>query len=523
MKKYSVVIIGAGPVGLLLAHILGRRGVETLVLESAASLPDEPRAVGLDPESLRTFQSLDLLDVLADDILFGVTGDYRNAAGELLFALDDDLPGPLGFPGLSSFSQPALVRTLVTELKRYPRVSLRYEHELLSLEQNAEWVTARVSKGSSDPMEIRCDFLVGCDGGRSTVRSELGIDMQGDSNPQPWLVIDTKEAEYDGLKRYRFFCDPRRPGMFLQTPHNNRRWEWMLMPGEDRVDILRDENIHDLISPYVDVSKVDVYRRRVYDFHAIIAKKFQLGRVFLAGDAAHMTPPFAGQGLNSGIRDVSNLGWKLAAVFNDGAPLALLDSYEPERRQHAKELIDIALTLGQQIQPIDPEAAAARDAAFAEMHKDPAASEAFIDSIFNALLNRHFLEGSAVGIGQEYLAGRMLSQPLVHNGSDHPVRLDNYLGEGYAIVGFNCDPQVELGEGLSAKWLERGVPLLALGEDDSGMALTLEANSHLAELFGAGEQSMVLLRPDRFCMAAFNRDNAGTKLAKAEKLMGYGG
>ena len=519
--KTAVIIVGAGPVGLSMAHFLGQRQVPTLVLEAADKLPEEPRAVGLDAESLRSLQALDMLDVLEGDLLHGMTGDYLNENGELLFAIEDDQPGPLGYPGLASFSQPALVSKLADQLSRYQSVELCFSHALVDFAQDSEGVSATVEQPDGTHSSISADYLVGCDGGRSTVRRQLGIAMQGESNPRPWLVIDTHEADCDGGHKYRFFCSPQRPGMFVQTPHSTRRWEWMLLPGEDREAFLEDDKIHALISPYVDVSKVDIFRRRVYDFHAVLAERFQQGRVFIAGDAAHMTPPFAGQGLNSGMRDVANLGWKLAAVVQDGAPAALLDSYEPERWGHAKELIDIAVTLGDQIQPIDPETAAARDAAFEEMNKSPQTRDSFVDGIFTALLDRSFEEGAAVGLGSEYLAGRMLSQPVVTDDEGNSALLDVHLGNGLAILGYNSDPETELGENLAAMWRKRGARLIRLDDTGSSRGLRLDAGSHISELFSKGGANLVLLRPDRFCMAAFTGGSAEETLTKAGELLGY--
>jgi 3-(3-hydroxy-phenyl)propionate hydroxylase len=519
--KTAVIIVGAGPVGLILAHILGQQQVPTLILELADKLPLEPRAVGLDPESLRTLQALDMLDVLEGDLMHGMTGEYLNEAGELLFAIDDDQPGPLGYTNLASFDQPALVAKLAHQLSRYSSVELCYSHSLLDFEQSADGVVASVQLPDGTSTSIAADYLVGCDGGRSTVRRQLGIALQGESNPRPWLVIDTREEEYDGLHKYRFFCSPQRPGMFLQTPHSTRRWEWMLMPGEDRGAFLEDEQIHALLSPYIDISKIDIFRRRVYDFHAVLAEHFQQGRVFLAGDSAHMTPPFAGQGLNSGIRDVTNLGWKLAAVCQEGAPEALLDSYEPERWHHAKQLIDMAVALGDQIQPIDPEAAAARDAGFAELNKSPENKDRFVNGIFTALLDRYFKEGFALGLGGEYLAGRMISQPVVSDAGGHSSLLDHHLGNGFAIVGYNCDPEEALGETLAAQWRGRGARLVCLDDTGSGSGISLPASSHIAELFSHGSANLVLLRPDRFCMAAFDANSAEATLTKAGELLGY--
>ena len=233
-----------------------------------------------------------------------------------------------------------------------------------------------------------------------------------------------------------------------------------------------------------------------------------------------MTPPFAGQGLNSGVRDALNLGWKLVAVLTQGVPSKLLESYEPERWTHAKELIDMAVNLGAQIQPTDPETAAMRDAAFAELGKDHDAMGGFVGGIFKALLDRYFSEGFALGLGEEYLAGRMISQPTVTDEAGQSVLLDTYLGEGFAILGYNCDPVEEIGEEMAGQWRNRGVALVGLYDQEGG-ALTIPQNSHLAELFGHGSANLLLLRPDRFCLAAFDRASAPDVLSQAAKMLGY--
>lgn len=523
MKTFdtSVVIAGAGPVGLTLAHILAQSGVETIILEKASALPNEPRAVGLDPESLRTYQGLGLLDLLSDDILFGLTGDYLNGQGETLFELMDDQPGPLGYPPLNGFSQPNLVAKLAGALDTVPQAQLLYSHTLEGFTQTEQKVSLQVTDQTGEPLTIETKFLIGCDGGRSTVRETLGIVMQGESNSFPWLVIDTEETANDGKAKYRFFCDPARPGMFIQTPHANRRWEWMLMPGEDRQDLLRDENIQNILSPYVDTDQVNIYRRQIYDFHAIIADHFQDGRVFLAGDAAHMTPPFAGQGLNSGLRDVANLGWKLALVVAGKADRSLLDTYEQERWAHAKELIETAVNLGNTIQPTHPEAAAARDAGFAEMRKEPAVMDSFVGGVFEALLNRYFDKGCALDIDTAASSGRMITQPLVTQSEGGTVLLDEVLGQGFSIVGYDCDPRSEIDSNSLSAWKDLGATFVSIGSSnkpDTDFDL-IDHTDQLARHFSNTQDTMFLLRPDKFCMAAFNSATAGDTLNRAVTML----
>ena len=190
---------------------------------------------------------------------------------------------------------------------------------------------------------MRADYLVGCDGGRSETRHAIGAVMEGDRLPQKWLVVDTVAARDEDLPTCRFFCDPQRPAMTLKRPHGERRWEWMLMPGETDEELLDDDRIRALLAEHTDPAGIDVYRKCVYGFSAVVADRFSAGRVFLAGDAAHMTPPFAGQGLNSGVRDARNLSWKLSAVLAGRLPASLLDSYQVERHDPARMLVDMAM------------------------------------------------------------------------------------------------------------------------------------------------------------------------------------
>jgi len=519
--KTSVVICGAGPAGLTLAHLLGLEGVDVILIERLESTVAEPRAIAIDGESLRTLQKIGLLEGFEPELLAGITADYVNGEGVRLFQAGQAGIRPYGFATVNSFDQPALDRYLAQTMELRKSVQLRFRHTLERFEQDDDGVRVYCTDASGGQLQIDADFLIGCDGGRSTIRSQLNIQMSGESNPQPWLVIDTTDPHLDGGLDCRFYCDPKRPGMTIRKRHGERRWEWMLMPGEDREFLLQDENIRDIISPYTDVDQVNIYRKRVYDFHAIIAERWREGRVFLAGDAAHMTPPFAGQGLNSGFRDVSNLSWKLASVVKGVASSDILDSYELERKGHAWELIETARQLGQQIQPIDPQQAAERDVFFAELNKDSAGAQALEDEMFRSILARSVDKGLVVDAGSDTVAGKLLIQPVLGTRDGPGILLDERLGSGFSIVGYNCDPKQVLSEDALGHWAALGTALVAVGTEDAaaGEHWLLDEKGEFAAWLGSEAPCILLVRPDRFCMAVAGPSGIEEQLSLARQAL----
>lgn len=521
--KTSVVICGAGPAGLTLAHLLGQAGIACVLIERLAATVDEPRAIALDGESIRTLQKLDLLEGIQDSLLCGLEADYVNEDGTHLFKVGRPEYKPYGYSMVNAFDQPTFDRHLAATLAARQSAEILFEHTLLGFEQDDASVRVFCRNADGDDVLIEAAFLVGCDGGRSTVRAALKIPMQGESNPQPWLVIDTRDAYLDAQMDCRFFCDPKRPGMTIRKRHGERRWEWMLMPGETAEQLLDDTLIRQLISPYTRADHVEIYRKRVYEFHAIIAERWRDGRVFLAGDAAHMTPPFAGQGLNSGLRDVANLSWKLAAVVAGVASPRLLDSYEKDRRDHAWELIQTALTLGEQIQPIDPVAAGERDAFFAEINRSPEAMEALEMDMVKAVTQRSVDASLLVPREDSAILGRLLVQPPVSK-DGQLVLLDELLGSGFAVLAVNCDAEAVVTPEVRATWGALNLHLTSLWttDDSAGLSVWRDLSGDLAAWLGEETPQILLIRPDRFCMAHASPEAFNATLAQALLLLNGG-
>lgn len=376
---FDVAIIGCGPVGAFAANLLGRSGLSVLVIEKEANPYPLPRAVHLDHEMMRLFQSAGMIDAVA--------GDMRDTEGHLHVGADHGVIKYMGTVGRARpfswsndyfFYQPELEQHLRDALAGHATVELRLGVGFEGLEQDGNGVTLRLSGG--DTAQAR--YVIACDGSRSAVRKALGIALDDLDFEEPWLVVD---AEVDGPVRFPdlwgvpqaadlqklsvMMCDPKRPATIVPGRGNHRRWEFMLLPGEDDQVMMEPHNVAALVAPYLSGVPHKVVRAATYRFHGLIAERWRQGGVFLAGDAAHQTPPFFGQGMCHGLRDIANLAWKLVAVVKGDAPEALLDTYQPERDPHVRAVISAAVAAGRYICLLDPQAAAARDAEMREAAK----------------------------------------------------------------------------------------------------------------------------------------------------------
>ncbi|WP_242123659.1 bifunctional 3-(3-hydroxy-phenyl)propionate/3-hydroxycinnamic acid hydroxylase [Sphingobium sp. Sx8-8] len=377
---FDVAIIGCGPVGAFAANLLGKSGLSVLVVEKDAHPYPLPRAVHLDHEMMRLFQSAGVIDRVAPGM--------RDTEGHLHVGADHGVirymgtvgrPRPFSWSNDYFFYQPELEDHLRDALEVYSNVALRLGSAFEGLEQDAEGVTLTLTGGET----ARARYVIACDGSRSAVRKALGIALDDLDFEEPWLVVD---AEVDGPVRFPdlwgvpevadlqklsvMMCDPRRPTTVVPGRGNHRRWEFMLLPGEDDQAMMEPQAVATLVEPYLAQVPHRIVRAATYRFHGLIAERWRLGGVFLAGDAAHQTPPFFGQGMCHGLRDIANLAWKLTLVIAGKAPDALLDSYQPERDPHVRAVISAAVNAGRYICVLDPDAAAERDSAMREAARD---------------------------------------------------------------------------------------------------------------------------------------------------------
>jgi len=360
----DVIIVGAGPVGATLSLLLAKEGVTVVLADRAAEIYPLPRAAHIDHEIVRVFQSVGAADAVMAASKATTYYDFLTASGELLMRFGSaHRQSPSGWPASNMIHQPSVEAALRDMIAKASLVQLKSEWNLASYETDANGVVARFETPLGE--RIVCGrFLVGCDGARSTVRDQTGIELEDLDFDEPWLVIDTLVQDPKRLPdRNLQICDPRRPTTCVQMGAGRHRWEFMLKPDETPEDSLEDAFIAELLKPWKVDGAVTLERKAVYRFHALIAKQWRKGQVFLAGDAAHQTPPFAGQGLCAGVRDAANLAWKLGAVLRGEASDPLLDTYQVERSPHVRAAIDLALMMGRTVCITDFQAAAKRDKA----------------------------------------------------------------------------------------------------------------------------------------------------------------
>lgn len=359
----DVLIVGGGPTGVTLALTAALYGARVIVCEREAEIYPLPRAAHVDHEVMRIFQSVGAADAIAATSRTSSHYEFRNAAGEILLLFGGmDRIGPGGWPGGNMIHQPSVERALRARLAEQDRAELRSEWTCTGFFEDAEGITAQFGTPAG-PQNVCARYLVAADGTRSPVRSMAAIELEDLEFDEPWLVIDALVHDFGALPKINLqICDPARPTTCVLMGEGRHRWEFMLLPGETAEQVLDDAFIAKLLEPWKVDGAITLERKAVYRFNARVAAQWRKGRVLLAGDAAHQTPPFAGQGMCAGIRDADNLGWKLAAVCSGRAAPALLDTYQLERDPHVRATIAMAIMMGRTVCISDPEAAKARDA-----------------------------------------------------------------------------------------------------------------------------------------------------------------
>ena len=496
MAPAPVVVVGAGPTGVVAALALAVQGVPTVVLERRHEVHPLPRAVHLDDEAVRVLQSVGV----------GPAFEALRRTGRGLRLLDGQLrtmaefprgPGPYGHPRMNLFDQPDLERALRAELARRPGAELRAGVEVVGVEPADDGAVVRVRSLASGQVEhLRTPAVLGCDGAASLVREVVGARWQDLRTTERWLVVDVRcpvdLGHWEGVHQV---CSPVRAATFLRVGDDRYRWEFQLLDDEQPGDLLRV--MPALVRPWTGglaTERLEVLRSSEYVFRARLADRWRRGRVLLLGDAAHQTPPFVGQGLGAGVRDAGNLGWKLAAVLRGDAPEELLDSYERERRPHVRTLIRLARTAGWAMTGGGGSGASVRRGALAGLCRVPGAAR-LLDRGAPALVAGPLVPR------RDALAGTLAPQPVLEGS----VLLDDVLGPAHAVLTTaQVDPELlALATRLGARCWQ--VDSGRLRADDGTV---VGDDGTISRWLRAARVRTVVVRPDRVVLLS-DRSGAG--------------
>ncbi|VCU68972.1 3-(3-hydroxy-phenyl)propionate/3-hydroxycinnamic acid hydroxylase [Pigmentiphaga humi] len=485
---YDVAIVGFGPAGAVAAGLLGGMGLKVHVCDRQREVYDKPRAIAVDHEIMRVFQQLGLVERIAGYVEPFTPSEYFGVDGRLIKRLTMvEPPYPLGYTPSNVFTQPPVERILREHVQALPDVCVELGAALRSLEQDDAGVTLALDHDDGRRSKVRARYLVGCDGASSTVRDLVGIALEDLEFDEPWLVVDVLANERGLAKLPRTsvqYCEADRPCTLVIGPGNHRRWEISLRPGEDPQAATRPEETWKLLSRWLTPDDGELWRQASYRFHALVAGQWRKERVFIAGDAAHQQPPFLGQGMCQGVRDVANLSWKLASVLRGEAggkrAEALLDSYGVERKQHVRTLTGRIKAIGAVICERDEARARERDARLLEECGGIVRDTPRQDVIPPLELGLLAPDASSA-------RGTIFPQPWIRRAGGAAVRLDHHAGDGWWLVlaadyGGDAPPLPHAPQ----------LALLRLGRDLE------ETEGVCAAWFARHQCAAAVVRPDRY-------------------------
>lgn len=497
--EVDVLIVGYGPVGAALTGLLGRYGVRTLVIDRATGIYLAPRAIALDNEALRILQMVGLSDGAFDKVVIPHVRMRCPYVGE--FSKINTSGSIDGHPKLVTFYQPELEQALRTNAESHAQVTALTGVEFQDFVETPDGLRARLVLPDGRVHEIASKFLVGADGASSKVRKAIGQDFSGKTYGEDWLIVDARNVP-DNIDHVEFICDHRRPTPHMVAPGGRTRWEFMLAAGESRDEMEKDETIHRLLAPWAAPDQLRIERKAVYRFHARSCERYSRGRVFLVGDAAHVTPPFVGQGLVAGLRDAANIGWKLAWVLRGVASPSILDSYDQERRPHATKMIALAKRMGQLVMPQNLITAFFIHGLLKLARRVPPLRRLLEEQ--GVKPKPDFGKGLFVRGRGKLRRGGMLPQLHLPCPSGATQLSDDALGPNLVLVGFGVDPSTSLDDEARSAWDRIGGSTL-----------------NLAGFNGAGLVSgwCAVIRPDRTILHDGPASQAGRIVREALALL----
>jgi 3-(3-hydroxy-phenyl)propionate hydroxylase len=483
-----VVIVGAGPTGIAAATLLGQYGVDCLVLDRHETVYPLPRAVHADDEVYRILARLGVGEEFA--------AHRRPAHG--LRLIDPNMrvlseiprstkPSANGFAQMNMFDQPELEAMLRANLKRYPQVTVRGNVEVTSVTQNQPG-RVRVSfldRVRGGEQSVQAGYVLGCDGANSPTRAAIGAHMYGLPFTQDWLVIDVNtDADLNQWEGCHQLCNPKRAGTYMRVGETRYRWEFQLVDGETVADYQSLADVEPLVRPWLGDTSIDelkLVRVTAYTFRAQVASHWRDRNVFLLGDAAHLTPPFVGQGMAAGLRDALNLTWKLVGVLDKKLPDSVLDTYEQERKLHAAAMILMAVSVGAAMTGGGRVGDLIRQVVFPRMQnlRLPGTRVSAAEGVAPGLRSSELVVKSRRPGG---LAGTLCPNPVLGEG----LRLDEVVGNRFALITSSPLTDAQR-DALSSRGA--AVVLAAPGSDLDGW-------------LRKGRASAAIVRPDRAVMQA---------------------
>ena len=519
--QYDVAVIGYGPTGATAANLLGAAGLSVLVVERDPSVYARARAVSTDEEVLRIWQQAGLAERIEQDVLAGWLTEFVDGNGRAFMTASPPSRGH-GHPPQMFIHQPSVERVLREGVDRYPNVQVLLGHECVALDQRTDSVELEIVPAGSagDPGtvtavrpaggRVSARYVIAADGGSSRTRTQLGTGFAGRTYEDRWVVIDTKVLEdWPTRDRLRFRCDPARPAVDCPMPLGHHRWEFPVLPGEDEAELVTEAAVRGLLARYgITERNVEILRAVVYSHHVRFASRWRSGRVFLAGDAAHVMPPWIGQGMAAGVRDAGNLCWKLAGVLDGTLPESVLDSYETERQPNVRTITRRAVIVGWFVTQRSKRIVAARNPVLRILNRISPLRRRLVHALWipECRYTKGFLRtGGFLGTGRGGSAvGFKVPQPWVLDEDGSRVRLDDALARdgksGWSLIRIAGSPN----------WSEfdaRTLDLLPAGSPPRAGAL-VDAEGVLGTWMRKHKAAHLLLRPDQVVYASSSSEVA---------------